>query len=136
MRKATTSTEAKLKAILKEANRAYDELQDHIEQHELEAFIRPGYDINGTLIETDENITPEQVSIIGGYCVLGRLKENIEAIAEGADPQYAQGDKTEVQVTAIEIDKDGKQRIIKDKSMLPPEVKAAMKKLIKEMEQE
>jgi hypothetical protein len=124
MRKASKDeTDNKVALMLKEATRAYNELRDHVEANELEPYLNED-SIKGDLVDEDENITPEQVAILGGYSVAYQIKKQLEKIATGTDKK--------IKMVTVEV-KNGKATMTGDTN-LPKEVLDAMKNIIKRSE--
>ena len=133
MKKNTKKISAPQQKLIDEAKRAFDHLDNLMDKHELRAFL-VGYNMNGHMIDEDEDITAEQVAILGAYTAVWQLRDKIVAIAEGKKKPEKKP-KTSIDVQAIKI-KDGKPTEVELKDV-PEEVREALKKLIeKEMEDE
>lgn len=113
-----------VKKILEEAERAARHTTDLVEANELEPYMN-GVDINGNMVEESEDITPEQVAILGAHTMAIQLRDNLKRITEGKEPKVK---STNIEVHAIEI-KGSKAKKV-DLKDIPPEVRDALRKLI------
>lgn len=119
----------------------YAQLEDTVEHAELDVFLEGKTKLDGDKIDHDEDITPEQVALLGAYATVGLLVEAFKDIKAGKDvkiPRVAGNEPkitTELAVFSIE---QGKKKPVKKQDMkhLPKEVKDALKRIMEEMENE
>lgn len=105
-----------------EVRRALKQMQEGVNKNELEPYL-DGYKILGSLVEDSEEITPEQVAILGAYTIVAKLAENFDLIKEGKEP-IRKKEVAEVIITEV-LGGEAKELSIKE---LPQEVKDAIQK--------
>lgn len=114
--------------MIKTADDAIDHFQDLVDRHELHAFIK-GDELQGALIDEDEQISPEQVAILGGLSVALQIRDNLKLIADGKEVKPKQEKKVNMEIMAF---KNGK---VTKVTGIPKEVIDAMKQIIADNEE-
>lgn len=128
-KRGRTSVADKMIAEVEEKTK---QLRDLVENFELDTFL-DGTDIKGTKIDENEDITPEQVAIIGAYATAQQLLDNLKTIKEGKPIKKEKRSKGSITVVGV---KDGEHEVITDTGKIPKEVIDELRNFLDEMEKE
>lgn len=136
---ARPTTSAILRKMEEVTKSTLAQLEDMVEHSELDVFLKGKTNMNGDKIDRDEDITAEQVALLGGYVTVGILANAFKDIKAGKDvkiPELVGYEPTVTTEVAAFVIEKGKKKPVKrqDFKHLPKEVKDALKRIIEEME--
>lgn len=112
---------------------------DQVAKHELNSYIPRKGKVDTDKIESSEDITAEQVAILGGYLMVHRAYDALSNISKGEEAKPISSKPTStmsIQPITISVDKDTGKVEVMGSGELPDEVIEAMKRIIERHEDE
>lgn len=123
--------------LMAEAERAFERARSEVNNHELDYYL-DGTNIRTKRVDESDDITPEQVAILGAFSYAAQLLENLKLIREGkeikkATPKKKKSKSDGHSMGLISLTGKGDNiKIIQTGDEIPPEIMKALKKFIKE----
>ena len=127
----------KMKEIISYLEDLNEWVDDMIDKNELQPYINKDGTVDDPKVDKSEDITPEQVAILGGYIMARRAVDAVKRIAKGSKPESIPS-RSNKSVNAIGIAVDmstGKAQLVGGDS-LSQEVIDALKEIIENQEEQ
>lgn len=112
-------------------------VDDMKSKHELEPYILPSGKVDNKKVDESEDITPEQVAILGGYIMVRRIAAAVNNISKGEKPDKIPNASKKVEkAQGVMLDMVTGEAKMLGGGVIPPEALEALKDFINEQEQE